>query len=46
VPALDWIGESAVERVIGELWEELSGGRCRFLMVKDRRWDWNEEKLR
>ncbi|MBI4026195.1 MAG: DEAD/DEAH box helicase family protein [Verrucomicrobia bacterium] len=33
-------------RKIGELWEELSGGKCLFVMVKDKRWDWIEAKLR
>ncbi|MCK4564182.1 MAG: DEAD/DEAH box helicase family protein [Verrucomicrobia bacterium] len=26
-------------RLVGELWEELSGGTCAFVMVKDRRWE-------
>lgn len=33
------------DRLIGGLWEELSDGRCRFVMVKDKRWDWIEAKL-
>ena len=33
------------DRLIGGLWAELSGGRCRFVMVKDKRWDWIEERL-
>jgi len=33
------------DRLIGGLWESLSGGRCRFVMVKDKRWDWIESKL-
>lgn len=33
------------DRLIGGLWEELSGGRCRFVMVKDRRWDWVDAKI-
>jgi len=33
------------DRLIGGLWEELSGGRCRFAMVKDKRWDWLDAKL-
>jgi len=37
---------AADDRVIGELWAELSDGRCRFVMVKDRRWDWIDERLR
>ena len=38
--------EAEPDRKIGELWEELSGGTCRFVMVKDKRWDWIVEKLR
>ncbi len=33
------------DRLIGGLWAELSGGRCRFVMVKEKRWDWIEEQL-
>jgi type III restriction enzyme len=33
------------DRLIGGLWASLSQGRCRFVMVKDKRWDWIEEKL-
>ena len=33
------------DRLIGGLWAELSKGRCRFVMVKDKRWDWIEERL-
>ena len=33
------------DRLIGGLWASLSGGRCRFVMLKDKRWDWIEEKL-
>lgn len=33
------------DRLLGGLWEELSGGRCRFVMVKDRHWEWIEAKL-
>lgn len=38
--------EAEPDRKIGELWEELSGGRCRFVMVKDKRWDGIAAKLR
>jgi type III restriction enzyme len=31
--------------LIGNLWAELSGGRCRFVMVKDRQWDGVRELL-
>jgi type III restriction enzyme len=31
--------------LIGGLWANLSEGRCRFVMVKDKRWEWIEEKL-
>ncbi|MEW5822967.1 MAG: DEAD/DEAH box helicase family protein [Pseudomonadota bacterium] len=34
------------DRLIGNLWATLSDGRCRFVMVKDKRWDWVEEKLK
>lgn len=39
-----WAGAED-DRLIGGLWEELSGGRCRFVMVKERRWDWIDAKL-
>ncbi|MCH2090342.1 MULTISPECIES: DEAD/DEAH box helicase [Gammaproteobacteria] len=34
------------DRLIGGLWANLSEGRCRFVMIKDKRWEWIEEKLR
>lgn len=34
------------DRLIGGLWANLSEGRCRFVMVKDKRWDWIEEHLK
>lgn len=34
------------DRLIGGLWANLSDGRCRFVMVKDKRWDWVEEALK
>ena len=34
------------DRLIGGLWANLSEGRCRFVMVKDKRWDWIEEALK
>lgn len=33
------------DRLIGGLWEGLSEGRCRFVMVKDRRWEWIDAKI-
>lgn len=36
---------AADDRLIGGLWANLSGGRCRFVMVKDKRWEWIEEAL-
>jgi type III restriction enzyme len=39
-----WAGAED-DRLIGGLWANLSGGRCRFVMVKDKRWDWIEERL-
>jgi len=50
MPTLDWIGKKAVvkhhkevpyrllDRKVGNLWAEMSGGQCRFVMVKDRNW--------
>lgn len=32
--------EAEDDRQIGGLWAELSGGKCRFVMVRDKRWDW------
>lgn len=32
-------------RKIGELWAELSGDKCAFVMVKDKRWNWIAAKL-
>lgn len=34
------------DRLIGGLWAGLSEGRCRFVMVKDRRWDLIEAELK
>ncbi|MFZ5491553.1 MAG: DEAD/DEAH box helicase [Pseudomonadota bacterium] len=31
--------DAADDRLIGGLWAELSGGRCRFVMVKDKQWE-------
>ena len=39
-----WAGAED-DRLIGGLWANLSGGRCRFVMVKDKRWEWIEEML-
>ncbi|MFN3883852.1 MAG: hypothetical protein ACK4Q4_03710 [Rhodocyclaceae bacterium] len=33
------------DRSIGGLWASLSEGRGRFVMVKDKRWEWIEEAL-
>ena len=30
------------DRMIGGLWANMSEGRCRFVMVKNKRWDWIE----
>ena len=32
-------------RLVGELWEELSGEKCAFVMVKEKRWEWIEAKF-
>jgi type III restriction enzyme len=34
------------DRLIGGLWANLSEGRCRFVMVKSKHWEWLEEHLR
>ena len=34
------------DRLIGGLWAALSGGRCHFVMVKDKHWDVIEEHLK
>lgn len=33
------------DRKLGELWAELSEGRCTFVMVKNRKWEWISEQL-
>jgi type III restriction enzyme len=40
-----WIGAED-DRAIGGLWANLSAGRCRFVMVKDKRWDLIEEVIK
>jgi type III restriction enzyme len=40
----DW-ANAADDRAIGDLWAELSGDRCRFVMVRQRQWQQIEEKL-
>ena len=34
------------DHLIGGLWANLSEGRCRFVMVKDKFWEWIEEILK
>ena len=34
------------DRLIGGLWANLSEGRCRWVMVKNRRWEWIVDQLR
>lgn len=34
------------DRMIGGLWANLSEGRCRFVMVKEKRWEWIEGLLK
>lgn len=34
------------DRLIGGLWANMSEGRCRFVMVKDKRWEGIEEQLK
>lgn len=33
------------DRLVGGLWASLSEGSCRFVMVKNKRWEWIEEHL-
>lgn len=33
------------DRLVGELWEELSGGACAFVMVTEKRWELIKKKL-
>ena len=37
--------DAADDRAIGGLWAELSGGRCRFVMVRDRQWQVIDSQL-
>jgi type III restriction enzyme len=39
-----WAGAED-DRLIGGLWANLSEGRCRFVMVKEKRWEWIEAKF-
>jgi type III restriction enzyme len=39
-----WEG-SKPNRLVGELWEELSNGKCAFVMVKEKKWEWIKAKL-
>ena len=39
-----WLGAED-DRLIGGLWAGLSDGACRFVMTKDKRWDWIEKHL-
>jgi type III restriction enzyme len=40
-----WAGAED-DRLIGGLWESLSGGKCRFVMITDKRWGSIDAKLR
>jgi len=35
-----------MDRDMGELWAELSDGKCRFVMATDKKWGGIEEKLK
>jgi type III restriction enzyme len=37
--------EAEDDRLIGGLWASLSNGKCRFVMVKDKRWEWIEVEI-
>ena len=41
----DRYAAAKVDRDMGELWEELSAGRCRFVMATDKQWGKIEAKL-
>lgn len=48
--AVEYKGEgywniAAPDRLVGDLWAELSDGRCVFVMVKERKWEWISEKI-
>lgn len=34
------------DRLIGNLWASLSEGRCHFVMIKDKHWEWIEDYLK
>jgi type III restriction enzyme len=34
------------DRLIGELWEELSGGKCHFVMLKNKEWESIDAKIK
>lgn len=38
--------DAADDRLIGGLWESLSEGRCRFVMVKEKRWEILDDLLK
>jgi type III restriction enzyme len=37
--------EAEDDRLIGGLWASLSNGKCRFVMVTDKRWDWIDAEI-
>ena len=44
--ARDWdTPKVKADRLIGELWEEMSDNQCRFIMVKNKRWEAVESKF-
>ena len=42
----DRYAAAKMDRDMGELWAELSDGKCRFVMVTDRKWGGIEEMLK
>ena len=42
----DRYAAARVDRAMGELWAELSDGKCRFVMATDKRWGGIEENLK
>jgi type III restriction enzyme len=37
--------EAEEDRKVGQLWAEMSGGQCLFVMVKNKQWQWIDALL-
>jgi type III restriction enzyme len=42
----DRYAAARMDRDMGELWAELSGGKCRFVMATDKKWGGIEAMLK